>query len=488
MASTASDLLKLELQADGENDSTWGALAVVLFERLEEAVAELISITVTAANYTLDDTQYVKNSGTTAESHVAMIKTTGALTANRSVIVPTRKKQYLIWNTNSAAFTLTVKTSAGTGVVVPQGYLQQVFCDGTNVEAAGPAFSSDGDLNMNGRSILDTSGNELITFTETASAVNQVSIVNSATGNAVEVQATGDDTNIDLKATPKGAGGFNPSTWSYRIKGGDIASAGPLVIDTDGDYFDVTGTTGFAAMTVAANRNFETQFDGILTITHHATNCDLPGEQNIVTAAGDVAEWQSTGANTVQCVKYTRATGKPVISGNIGKQTIGVGAGGMTPATTSGCKGATQTETTTYKVNYKYLAFDKDAIEYAHFDFPSPKGYNASTMTFIVDWTHPAATTFDVIWTLELLALDNDDALDTAYGTGVDVTDTGGTTGDLYQSVESGAVTPSGTPAKLDRIMGRISRKATDGADTLDVDAHLIGISVLMTIDAGTDD
>jgi hypothetical protein len=30
-------------------------------------------------------------------------------------------------------------------------------------------------------------------------------------------------------------------------KGGDIASASPLVIDTDGDYFDVTGTVSFAA-------------------------------------------------------------------------------------------------------------------------------------------------------------------------------------------------------------------------------------------------
>ena len=35
------------------------------------------------------------------------------------------------------------------------------------------------------------------------------------------------------------------------VKGGDIASASPLVIDTDGSYFDVTGTTGFAAMTVS---------------------------------------------------------------------------------------------------------------------------------------------------------------------------------------------------------------------------------------------
>jgi hypothetical protein len=95
-------------------------------------------------------------------------------------------------------------------------------------------------------------------------------------------------------------------------KGGDIASASPTVIDTDGDYFDVTGTTSFAAFTVAANRHFTLQFDGALTMTHHATNLDLPGEANITTAAGDVAEFFSTGANTVQCVNYTRADGTAV--------------------------------------------------------------------------------------------------------------------------------------------------------------------------------
>ena len=96
------------------------------------------------------------------------------------------------------------------------------------------------------------------------------------------------------------------------IKGADIASASPLVIGTDGNYFDVTGVTGFAAMTVAADKQFTLQFDGILTMTHHATNLDLPGEANITTAAGDVATFQSTGANTVQCISYTRANGTAV--------------------------------------------------------------------------------------------------------------------------------------------------------------------------------
>ena len=100
------------------------------------------------------------------------------------------------------------------------------------------------------------------------------------------------------------------------VKGGDIASASPLVIDTDGSYFDVTGTTGFSAMTVAADKAFALQFDGALTMTHHATNLDLPGEANITTVAGDVAIFQSTGANTVQCLSYTRADGTPIAIGD----------------------------------------------------------------------------------------------------------------------------------------------------------------------------
>jgi len=110
-------------------------------------------------------------------------------------------------------------------------------------------------------------------------------------------------------------GGFLDANGNYMQteKGGDITSASPLVLDTDGDYFDVTGTTNFAVITTAADRQFTLQFDGVLTMTHHATNLDLPGEANITTAAGDVATFQSTGANTVQCINYSRASGEPIV-------------------------------------------------------------------------------------------------------------------------------------------------------------------------------
>ena len=55
-------------------------------------------------------------------------------------------------------------------------------------------------------------------------------------------------------------------------KGGDIASASPLVIGTDGNYFDLTGTTGFSQMTVDAGRLFILQFDALLIVTGKQTH------------------------------------------------------------------------------------------------------------------------------------------------------------------------------------------------------------------------
>jgi hypothetical protein len=62
-----------------------------------------------------------------------------------------------------------------------------------------------GQLDVNGNSLGDGTL-ELLKFSETASAVNELTITNAATGNGPQLSATGDDTNIDLKLTAKGTG------------------------------------------------------------------------------------------------------------------------------------------------------------------------------------------------------------------------------------------------------------------------------------------
>ena len=75
--------------------------------------------------------------------------------------------------------------------------------------------------------VRDPNGNELFLTTYVSSAVNYVRVKNAATGNGPELQALGDDTNIDFVLQAKGTG-------AYALKGTATASAeARLYEDTD---------------------------------------------------------------------------------------------------------------------------------------------------------------------------------------------------------------------------------------------------------------
>ena len=70
-------------------------------------------------------------------------------------------------------------------------------------------------------------------------------------------------------------------------KGADVASATALALGDDGNAFDITGTTAITSIdAIGVGTNVTLQFDGILTLTHHATDLILPTGANITTAAG----------------------------------------------------------------------------------------------------------------------------------------------------------------------------------------------------------
>jgi hypothetical protein len=68
-----------------------------------------------------------------SELNRIVYKFTGALTGNRNVIVPATVQQYWVDNSTTGSYTLTVKTSAGTGVAVTQGARGIYYCNGTDV-------------------------------------------------------------------------------------------------------------------------------------------------------------------------------------------------------------------------------------------------------------------------------------------------------------------------------------------------------------------
>ena len=162
---------------------------------------------------------------------------------------------------------------------------------------------------------------------------------------------------------------------------------------------------------------------------------------------------------------------------------IFLSAAGMNPQATTGCEALATTSLATNGQDIRTLDFDAAAIEYAQSVlFAMPSDYNGGTFTYKILWMHADTTTdFSVVWAVEAICYADDGALDAAWGTAVNVTDTGGTTNDIYVSPISGAVTPGGAPAAGSPIIVRVQRVATDAADTLAIDAGLIGIQITYT-------
>jgi len=87
-----------------------------------EHITSSASVAVTAADVTLSDSQ----------ARCSYLTTTGVLTGNRNVIVP-NNWQGIVFCNNTGAFTTTIKTAAGAGIVVAQTKRAILLADGTNV-------------------------------------------------------------------------------------------------------------------------------------------------------------------------------------------------------------------------------------------------------------------------------------------------------------------------------------------------------------------
>lgn len=70
---------------------------------------------------------------TTLQAAYPIITITGTLTANSTLIVPSQVGEWIFSNQTTGAYTLTVKTAAGTGVVITAGSSQYTWSDATNV-------------------------------------------------------------------------------------------------------------------------------------------------------------------------------------------------------------------------------------------------------------------------------------------------------------------------------------------------------------------
>lgn len=97
-------------------------------------------------------------------------------------------------------------------------------------------------------------------------------------------------------------------------KGADIASAATLIPGSDGNYFDVTGTTTITKIQAAQSQPgtvIRLHFDASLTIQHDGDYIVIPWGANLSISAGDEAVFVEYATDKWRLVGYLTADGLP---------------------------------------------------------------------------------------------------------------------------------------------------------------------------------
>ena len=281
MASTYSDRLRIELIGTGEQSGIWGDTTNTnLGTLIEEAIAGVVTITMTDANYTLSEAN-----GATDESRQAVLVLTGTLSAGRNVIAPAEEKVYIVKNSTSGGYATTIKTSAGSGYAVANGKTVLVYCDGTDFHLA-----------------ADVSSTVDPTFTGNISLDGAVVVNESGADKDFRVEGDGDANLIFSDASTDRVGiGTNTPAVKLDVVG-NAAVSGSVGIGTTspGSALDVKGTlrlsgstSGYVGFAPAATAG---------SVTYILPSADGSSGQALLTNGSGTLSWGSAGISAGKAI------------------------------------------------------------------------------------------------------------------------------------------------------------------------------------------
>jgi hypothetical protein len=160
----------------------------------------------------------VSGAGISDEARNAVLILGGTLSVSCNLIVPTVTKFYAVRNATSGGQNVIVKTSAGSGVTLANGYTQLMYCDGGSVVAATLAFNN-------------TTGNISVSGIASSSGTVAVSGNLTATGNI---------------SASSGTVSANSITASGAITGGSLNTSGSLSVGS----LSVSGSISGSSLSV----------------------------------------------------------------------------------------------------------------------------------------------------------------------------------------------------------------------------------------------
>jgi len=479
MASTYTPL-GIELQATGENAGTWGTKTNTNLQIIEQISGGYTTQSIAGGAQTT--TLSVSDGSTGATLSHRMIEFTGTITGNQIVTIPLDVQTfYFLRNSTSGSYTVQFKYVSGSGdsFTFAAGDKGDALVFATGNDGTNPDIDTlpAGDVTLTGTqtltnktltspkigtSVLDTNGNELALLTATSSAVNEFTIANAATGAGPTLSSTGGDSNIDINITPKGTGDVVLA--GDTVKVGDSGAAAVLTSNGAGTLTVTTG--GASDLVLSTNSGTDS---GTITITD-AANGDITIAPN--------------GTGVAKAVDAGDATGAIKIAG---KETIWIPAAAMYASTTNGAD-AEQVETTATRPDMKVFDFDASTKQYTQFTIAMPKSWNEGTLTYQVYWSPSSTNTGNAIFGLQGVACADNDTIDVAFGTAIEVTDAGiGTVEDQQVTSESSAMTVAGSPAAGEQTYFQLYRDAADGSDTFTGECRVLGLKLFYTTDAAND-
>lgn len=130
MPSSYSTDLKLELMVTGEASNTWGDKTNSNWNLIQQAVAGYQSIALTSTTTTLAMTN-----ATVSNARNMVLEFTGTLSANSTITIPDGIEKFYVLkdSVTHSGYTLTFKTTSGSGFTTENGKAYLAYSDGTNM-------------------------------------------------------------------------------------------------------------------------------------------------------------------------------------------------------------------------------------------------------------------------------------------------------------------------------------------------------------------
>jgi len=266
------------------------------------------------------NTNLVFSTSPTITSANLITPTLGVATATsiNGLTITTTTGALTIANGKTATFsnTITIAGTDSTVMTFPSSSATIARTDAGQVFTGVNTFTSPKILT----DISDTNGNELIKFTSVASAINEITITNAATGTSPSISATGGGTDIDINLVPKGAGIVKGELKRFMVRlvasdtdqavansvGGDYRiSNRAITIKAVGSYCDTAGTTG--TYTIDINEAGTTILSTKITVDSTEKSSETAATAPVISDASIAADAVITF--DVDAVQTTKAKG-----------------------------------------------------------------------------------------------------------------------------------------------------------------------------------